>query len=116
MSVNERLFEDMSELFELDETDMDYCDGPLSGWAKRRSDGAWFVFDCRVIIVAKLWHWTLVPTEGRSTTTVEEAFSTAARTETGAWLSVIEDRRAGGAARCHLVVIRNSAARPVLRV
>lgn len=112
-TVSEQVFGDMSEQFEFDEDALDYMDGPLSGWLKRKSDGAWFAFDCQPMIIGKLWHWTLVPASKKSPE-LARVLSDAARSSSGSWLSITEDRRAKETSICRLVRIENIDARPVL--
>lgn len=111
--MSELVFGDMSEQFEFDEHALEYMDGPLSGRLKRKSDGASFAFDCQPIITGKLWHWTLVPAPNTSAD-LARVLSDAARSSTGSWMSITEDRRAKGTSICRLVRIKNSDARPVL--
>ena len=111
--MTEQLFEDMSDEFDFDEETMDYVDGPLSGWLRRKRDSAWFAFDCQPIIQRKLWHWTLVPAPNKSPN-VAHVLTEAAKAKSGFWMSIIEDRRLDHRKNCHLVTIENKAAAPVL--
>lgn len=104
--MGEQTFGDMSEAFEFDEDDMEYLDGPLSGWIRRRSDGAWFAYECQPIIVGKLWHWTLVPAADKGSDPAR-VLSEAKR---ASWISVTEDRRATPTSVCRLVVIDDAPA------
>ena len=100
--MQERVFGDFSEEFTFDEESLDYVDGPLSGWLRRKNDGAWFAFTCRPIVSERLWHWVLVPNpEARGDP--EEVIAAMARKKVGQWLSVVEDRRASAASVCRLV-------------
>lgn len=110
--MDEQTFGDMSEVFDFEQEGTDYLDGPLSGWVRRRADGAWFAFDCQPIIAAKLWHWTLVPAPNKEHD-IQELLIGATRTKVGSWLSVIEDRRSSPTSMCHLVEMPSSAALPV---
>jgi hypothetical protein len=109
----EHIFGDMAAEFEFDEEGMEYIDAPVTGLLRRKSDGAWFAFDCQTIIWGKLWHWTLVPLPGKVTDVVS-ALQDAGRARTGTWLSIVEDRRGSSASICRLVEIDASAVRPVI--
>lgn len=112
MDNSEGRFGDITDEFEFDENSMDYLDGPLSGWLRSKSTGAWFAFDCQPIIDGRLWHWTLVPEKERTDAgcVLEEA----ANRSTGYWLSIVEDRRSSRRSESRLVRIDNATARPVL--
>jgi hypothetical protein len=111
--MTEQVFGDMSEEFDFDEETMDYIDGPLSGWLRRKRDNAWFAFDCQPVIEGKLWHWTLVPVPDKSAD-VARVLAEAAKMKSGSWVSIIEDRRSERPGTCRLVIIENTAAAPVL--
>jgi hypothetical protein len=108
----EHVFGDMSEAFEFDDPSVDYLDGPLSGWIRRKADAQWFAFDCQPVVYQLVWHWTLVPTSER--TNVRQVLEDAAKRKDGDWLSVVEDRRTGIASTCRLVRIANDRARPIV--
>ncbi|MBX3208440.1 MAG: hypothetical protein KF764_25570 [Labilithrix sp.] len=111
--MNEQTFGDMSEVFDFEEEGTDFLDGPLSGWVRRKTDGAWFAYDCQPIIAGKLWHWTLVSAPNKEPD-IQQVLIEAARTKLGSWLSITEDRRSSPTSMCHLVEMANSAAVPVL--
>lgn len=91
---------DFTERFELDEDSLDYYDGPLGGWARCRSCGKDFGFDCSALITDLLWHWRLVPVEDRASTSPARLFGEL-RSEPGmSWLSVVEDRRVSRTSIC----------------
>jgi hypothetical protein len=89
----QELFSDISELFVFDEADIDYLDGPLSGWLRSKQDGSWFAYDCQPIIDGFLYHWTIVPASQK--TDVAEVFREAAKANTGRWLTLLRQVRAG---------------------
>jgi hypothetical protein len=111
--MTEYQFGDISEEFEFDEAAENYYDGPLSGWARSRRSGQWFAYECQGIIADVLWHWTLVPVAER--TDVKQALIEAAKKKEE-WVSIIEDRRAGGGSRCHLFMIAVGRAQPPVTV
>ena len=111
--MNEHVFGDMSEEFDFDEDSMDHVDGPLSGWLRRKRDGAWFVYECQPVIAGKLWHWTLVPAPSKGPDP-SMVLIAAADAKSGSWLSIIEDRRSSPTSCCRLVEIENRAAAPAL--
>jgi hypothetical protein len=110
--VSEQTFADLSELFEFEESTMDYYDGPLSGWMRSKQSGEWFAFDCQPIVWQMLWHWTLVAAAERID--VLDTLQTAAAQPTGSWLSVVEDRRPGASTACRMCEMDNAVARPVV--
>ena len=112
MTTTEQAFGDMSEEFDFEDEGMDYVDGPLSGWLRRKRDGAWFAYDCQPIIPERLWHWTLVPVPKKSDD-VARALADAARAK-GQWLSVIEDRRSAATSTCRAVPMEGPTTFPVL--
>ena len=101
-TTNAETFNDISEEFDFDEETLEYCDAPLSGWLRRRRDGARFAFECRPIIWDKLWHWILVPAASKSQDHVR-VLSEAAQRKQGTWLSITEDRRTRATSTCLLV-------------
>jgi hypothetical protein len=111
--MEEYVFGDMSDEFVFDDQDMDYLDGPISGWVQRKRDGAWFAFVCQRIIADLLWHWTLVPVIEKGPDHVA-ALLNAAATKSGMWLSITEDRRSTKTSVSRLVAIESKAAAPVL--
>ena len=111
MTTTEQAFGDMSEEFEFEEEGMDYADGPLSGWLRRKRDGAWFAYDCQAIIPERLWHWTLVPVREKADD-VARALADAARAKDGRWLSVIEDRRSSATSNCRAVPMEGPTTLP----
>ena len=102
----------MSEEFDFQEEGIDHYDGPLSGWLRRKRDGAWFAYDCQPIISNMLWHWTLIPVPEKTTDVAGVLI--AAKAEGGPWVSVVEDRRSTGTSQCRLVTIAKGAAAPPL--
>jgi len=111
--MSEQVFGDMSEEFEFDEEGLVYVDGPLSGWLRRKRDGAWFAYDCQSLIVDRLWHWTLVPAP-RKSEDLARVLADAAQTQGGQWLSIIEDRRSTATSTCRAVSMDNNAVLPML--
>ena len=112
MTVTVQEFGDMSEEFDFDDEAMEYADGPMSGWLHRKRDGAWFAYDCQMIVAEKLWHWTLVPVARRSDD-VARVLAEAAQGQGGEWLSIVEDRRASAESHCRAVAIGGAPALPV---
>jgi hypothetical protein len=114
-AMNELVFGDMSEQFDFDEEGMDYVDGPLSGWLRRKTDGAWFAYECQPVIAGKLWHWTLVLVSGKGEDP-RWVLQEASEAKSGTWQSITEDRRASQISLCRLVELDNRDAIPVLGV
>src|SRR5262249_29095740 len=110
--MTEQIFGDMSEEFDFDDEGMEYIDGPLSGWMRRKRDGAWFAYDCQSIIADRLWHWVLVSAPKKSD---DEALALveATRAKGGAWVSIVEDRRSRTVSTCSLVSIESRAVDPL---
>lgn len=112
-TTNAATFGDIYEEFRFDEETLEYHDAPLSGWLRRKRDGAWFAFDCQPIILQKLWHWTLVPAASKSPDHVR-VLSEAAQRKSGTWLSITEDRRTSATSFCRLVEMDAAVAPPML--
>jgi len=113
MTTTEQTFGDMSEQFDFEEDGMDYLDGPLSGWLRRKRDGAWFAYDCQPIITDRLWHWTLIPVPKKSDD-VARVLTDAKKAKDGQLLSVVEDRRLAATSTCRAVSMENKMALPLL--
>jgi hypothetical protein len=101
--------------FELDSTV--YVDQPLAGWAQCLACRQSYVFRCTPIVPQYLWHWVFVPTQSTEPFASEQHSAEDDSDDDEAlrllndfrseaalrWLSVVEDRRAGGLSRFHAV-------------
>lgn len=102
--MSEKLLEDVSAEFEFDSDELEYYDAPISGWLRRKSDGALFAFECQPIIWSAAWHWTLVPAIERKGDPTDVIDARRRKRET--WISVIEDRRVNSPSACRLVEMK----------
>jgi hypothetical protein len=91
------------ERFELENGALDYHDGPLGGFLRCKTCGQRFAFECMVVVLTQLWHWTLVPVATAEDRAASEPW----------WLSVVEDRR-HGPERYRAVTVAGTRARPRL--
>jgi hypothetical protein len=104
-------FGDVADLFEFDEEHLDYYDGPLRGWLRRKRDGAWFAYDCQLIIDETLWHWTLVAVASKEGEPADALVS--AKRQGAAWISLVEDRRLDEAIQCRMMPMPAGHAMPL---
>lgn len=105
-------FPAISEQFDLDDCSMEHVAGPICGWARAKQTGERFAFDCQPVIGRLVWHWTLVPAPPSGDP--RAALAAAAAAPSGKWISIIEDRRAESEPACHMRIIDNSQAKPML--
>jgi len=81
------------ERFEFIDETLVYVDAPLEGVVRDKTGGL-FAFRCSAIVHGYLWHWVLLPVAS-SAASIEDTFEAARAAPPEAWISVVEDRRAG---------------------